>query len=61
MITILIACSIGLPWIGALLVWLIGDKREKAQHWLSILFSVAAGAAAVIMLWRGFRRFHLHP
>lgn len=51
MITILIACSIGLPWIGALLVWLIGDKREKAQHWLSILFSVAAGAAAVIMLW----------
>jgi NADH-quinone oxidoreductase subunit L len=51
MITILIACSIGLPWIGALLVWLIGDKREKAQHWLSILFSVAAGAAAVLMLW----------
>ncbi|MRR30286.1 NADH-quinone oxidoreductase subunit L, partial [bacterium] len=51
MTTILIACSIGLPWLGALLVWLIGDKREKAQHWTSILFSVAAGAAAVLMLW----------
>ncbi|MBA4386073.1 MAG: NADH-quinone oxidoreductase subunit L, partial [Anaerolinea sp.] len=51
MISILIACSIGLPWLGALLVWLIGDKREKAQHWISIFFSVAAGAAAVLMLW----------
>ena len=51
MITILIACSIGLPWLGALLVWLIGDKREKAQHMVSIFFSVAAGAAAVLMLW----------
>jgi NADH-quinone oxidoreductase subunit L len=51
MITILIACTIGLPWLGALLVWLIGDKREKAQHWISILFSVAAGVSAVMMLW----------
>jgi NADH-quinone oxidoreductase subunit L len=51
MITILIACSIGLPWLGALLVWLIGDKHEKAQHWTAILFSVAAGASAVLMLW----------
>ena len=51
MISILIACSIGLPWLGALVVWLIGDKREKAQHWISILFSVAAGVAAVLMLW----------
>jgi NADH-quinone oxidoreductase subunit L len=51
MITILIACSIGLPWLGALLVWLIGDKHEKAQHWTSIGFSVVAGAAAVMMLW----------
>ncbi len=51
MTTILIACSIGLPWLGALLVWLIGDKREKTQHWTSIFFSVAAGAAAVLMLW----------
>lgn len=51
MITILIACSIGLPWIGALLVWLIGDKHEKAQHWTAIAFSVLAGVAAVMMLW----------
>lgn len=51
MITILIACSIGLPWLGALLVWLIGDKHEKAQHWTSIGFSVAAGVAAALMLW----------
>lgn len=47
----LIAGSIGLPWLGALLVWLIGDKREKAQHWTAILFSVAAGVGAVMLLW----------
>lgn len=51
MISILIACSIGLPWLGALLVWLIGDKREKAQHITAILFSVAAGVVSVLMLW----------
>ena len=47
----LIALSIGLPWLGALLVWLIGDKHEKVQHWTAIVLSVAAAAAAVMMLW----------
>lgn len=51
MITYLIACSIGLPWLGALLVWLIGDKHEKVQHWTAIFFSVVSAAAAVMMLW----------
>ncbi len=51
MISILIACSIGVPWLGALLVWLIGDRHEKVQHWTAILFSLVAGAAAVMMLW----------
>ena len=47
----LIALSIGLPWLGALLVWLIGDKHEKVQHWTAIVLSVMAAAAAVMMLW----------
>jgi NADH-quinone oxidoreductase subunit L len=47
----LIALSIGLPWLGALLVWILGDKREKAQHWAAILFSLAAGVSAVFLLW----------
>lgn len=47
----LIACSIGLPWLGALLVWLIGDKHEKVQHWTAIFFSLVAAAGAVMLLW----------
>jgi len=51
MISILIACSISVPWLGALLVWLIGDRHEKVQHWTAILFSLVAGATAIMMLW----------
>ncbi len=51
MILYLIAGSIGLPWIGALLVWLIGDKHEKVQHWTAVFFSLVSAAAAVLMLW----------
>jgi len=51
MISTLIALSIGLPWLGALVVWLIGDKYEKVQHWTAILFSVGAAVAATMMLW----------
>jgi len=51
MITILLACTIGLPWLGALLVWLIGDKHEKIQHWTAIVFALASAVAAAMMLW----------
>lgn len=51
MASILIYLVIGLPWIGALLVWLAGDKRTSLQHALAILFSVAAGIASVILLF----------
>jgi NADH-quinone oxidoreductase subunit L len=45
-----IILTIGLPWAGALLVWLIGDKHEKLQHWLAFAFSALAGARAVLLL-----------
>ena len=51
MASILIYLVIGLPWIGALLVWLAGDKRTAVQHVLAILFSVASGIAAVALLF----------
>jgi NADH-quinone oxidoreductase subunit L len=41
---------IGLPWLGALLVWMVGDARPRAQHALAAGFSVAAGLAALSML-----------
>lgn len=50
MTTILTLMIIGLPWIGALLVWWIGDKHEKIQHWLSVAFALAATGCAVALL-----------
>ena len=46
----LVGLTIGLPWIGALAVWLAGDRRADAQHKLAVAFSVAAGAAALLLL-----------
>jgi NADH-quinone oxidoreductase subunit L len=50
MIATLILLTIGLPWLGALAVWLVGDKRATAQHALAVSFSVAAGLVALLML-----------
>jgi NADH-quinone oxidoreductase subunit L len=47
---LLIALVIGLPWLGALVVLLVGDSREKAQHALATGFALLAGAAAVLLL-----------
>lgn len=46
----MIAVMIGGPWLGALVVWAVGDKREKLQHWLAVLFSAVAGAAAIVLI-----------
>ena len=50
MINVLIALTIGIPWVGALVVWLVGDKNERLQHWLAVVFSAAAGVASLFML-----------
>jgi NADH-quinone oxidoreductase subunit L len=47
---ILIILVIGLPWLGAGAVLLAGDSHEKLQHALAVVFALAAGAAAVLML-----------
>ena len=47
---ILILLVIGLPWLGALAVMLAGDRHEKLQHILAVVFSLAAGVAAILML-----------
>lgn len=50
MAAILILAIIGLPWLGALCVWLTGDQRPRQQHILAAAFSVAAGLAALLLL-----------
>ncbi len=50
MTAILTLLIIGLPWVGALLVWWIGDKHEKIQHWLSVVFALAATGCTLALL-----------
>lgn len=50
MATTLMILTIGLPWLGALCVWLTGDKHPRVQHTLATVFSVTAGAAALALL-----------
>ncbi len=49
----LILLAIGLPWLGALLVWLAGDARPKLQHALAVLFALGGAVASVQLI--GYR------
>ncbi|HEY9089047.1 MAG TPA: NADH-quinone oxidoreductase subunit L, partial [Anaerolineaceae bacterium] len=46
----LLILTIAIPWAGALVVWLIGDARPRAQHSAAVAFALLAGAAAVALL-----------
>lgn len=46
----LLILTIAIPWAGALLVWWAGDARPKLQHGGAVLFSVAAGLAALALI-----------
>ena len=46
----LVALTIGLPWLGAIGVWLVHDRSERLQHTLAIVFAVTAGLAALALL-----------
>ena len=50
MATWLVLLAIGLPWLGALVVWRLGDNRPRAQHAGAAGFGVAAGAASLLLL-----------
>jgi len=43
----LILLTIGIPWLGALVVWWVGDRHPKVEHTLAVIFSVVAGAVAL--------------
>ena len=50
MAAILLILTIVLPWMGALLVWRIGDDHARLQHNLAVVFSVFAGVAALALI-----------
>ena len=42
--------SIGIPWLGAVAVWLARDRRPALQHALAVLFALGGAVAAVAMI-----------
>jgi NADH-quinone oxidoreductase subunit L len=51
MAEIALVLTICIPWLGAMLVWLIGDTHPRVQHTLAVLFSLAGGAASLLLLF----------
>jgi NADH-quinone oxidoreductase subunit L len=43
--------TIFVPWIGALVVWLIGNRNEKIQHVTAVIFSITTAISSIAMLW----------
>lgn len=50
MASTLILLSILVPWIGAVIVWLTGDKHPRAQHTLAVLFALLAGVVTLALI-----------
>ena len=60
--TLLVLATIGIPWLGAVVIWLLGnlplpgvrrlagDDRPRWQHGLAVFFSLAAAATALALL-----------
>jgi NADH-quinone oxidoreductase subunit L len=50
MAAILISCVIGIPWVGALILWQTSDENPRLQHTLAVVFSIAAGLSSLALL-----------
>lgn len=50
MINWLIILTIGIPWAGAAVAVLVGNKNARLQNTLAIIFSLATAAASCLML-----------
>jgi len=47
---ILIGLVIGLPWLGAVVLWTTWDENPQTQHTLAVTFSIAAGIASLALI-----------
>jgi len=45
----LVLLTIGIPWLGAALVWLAGDRRARAQHILACTFAAVGGVVSLVL------------
>ena len=49
--SILVCLVIFFPWLGAIAVWLIGDKHPNAQHNSAVIFGVANAVISIFLLF----------
>lgn len=50
MLQVFLLATIGLPWLGAVTIWLLGDRRPGRLHALAVVFSAAGGLASLGLL-----------
>ena len=48
--SVLALVVIGLPWLGAAILWLAGDRRPRLLHTLAVGFSALTGLVALALL-----------
>ncbi|MCL4559044.1 MAG: NADH-quinone oxidoreductase subunit L [Chloroflexi bacterium] len=51
MVPVFVLLTIGLPWLGALLVWWVGNNHPRLQVSAAVFFSVTAGIASLALLF----------
>ena len=56
--SVLVLSTILFPWLGAVIIWLVGDRNRKALNILAVLFSAAAGIASLLVDRRIFSRYN---
>jgi NADH-quinone oxidoreductase subunit L len=47
----LVILTILLVWVGAVVVWLVGDKNEIVQHGVAVIFSIMSAISSIAMLF----------
>ncbi len=47
----LVILTILLVWVGAVVVWLVGDKNEIVQHGVAVIFSITSAISSIAMLF----------
>jgi NADH-quinone oxidoreductase subunit L len=50
MATTLLLLTIAIPWVGGLIVWLVGNKHTGLQHRIAVAFALLAGGAGVALI-----------
>ena len=50
MLSILTILIIGIPWIGAACIWLLGDRRPRVLHALATIFALLAAIATLSVI-----------